>query len=130
MDKRFAVLLVLLAVMSAGSGCAILHEDNRRLLNMLDVAAADTVTTDTTVGKVIFAPLYIPVGIVAGVADAVLVNPAVAAPAAGRETYDLVWQEPSESNVESVLMFVPKVVASPIVFAGYWLFLTLFPVQY
>jgi len=130
MRKRLAVLALFFVAGALNSGCAILHEDNRRLLNMLDVAMADTVATRTTVGKVLFAPFYIPVGLAAGVADAVLVNPAVAAPAAGRETHDLVWKKQPESRVEHVLLFVPKVVASPIVFSGYWLFFILVPVQY
>ena len=127
--RRAHMVCVLIALLSS-AGCAILQEENRRLLNMLDDAVADTVTTDTATGRVLFAPFYVPVGLVAGAADAVLVNPSVAAPAAGREAYDIVWKGQPGGRVEQVLMFAPKVVATPVVFAGYWLFFSLFPVEF
>lgn len=115
---RLVVLITLTsAVLSACTGCAIfVDEENRYLLNTLD----EKVQFESTGAKVAAAPVFIPVGLAAGLTDAVIVHPLVSIPEAYRDTNETVWENPEGSEFRQAMIFLPKVVATPLVFCGDW----------
>lgn len=130
MGQRLSVSLVLLVAVAACSGCAIGHEKNRRVLNLLDAKVAESTVTESSRSRALWGVAFVPVGVAAAVVDSVIVNPIYAAPAAWRETHAAVWAEPPGDKVRQVLMYTPKLIATPIVCAGYWAFFCIFPVNY
>ena len=111
-----------LSVLSTCSGCAIFNKDNRRTLNLLD----DKVQFESTAGKVVGAPLFIPIGLASGLADAVVVHPVVSLPEAYDDTSDVVWENPEGSDFRQAMIFIPKIAVTPLVFVGDWALRVLF----
>ena len=120
--NRIILILPLLLLLS---GCAIARKENRRTLNALD----KTVKIESTAGKIAAAPVFVPVGFVAGAGDAVVVHPAVSVPEAGRETYQILWEDPQGSDFHQAMLFFPKVGATPVVFITDWAIRVLFPIE-
>ena len=107
-------------------GCAFTEHDNRRLLNYLDSRAEGTWVADTTAGRIVGAPVAIPVGAAAFALDVAVIQPVCAAQPAAKDTYDLLWKPRNLSAFRKMILFVPVVVATPIVFASDWAFRSLF----
>lgn len=107
------------------SGCAVAKKSNRRVLNTLD----DVVRIERVGGRIAAAPLFVPVGLVAGVLDMVVVHPVASTPKAVDDTADLLWKNPRGSEFRQMMLFLPKVVATPLVFSGSLLTRSLFPVD-
>ena len=107
------------------SGCAIVRKENRRVLNTLD----DVVDIDRKVGRIAAAPIFVPVGVAAGLLDMVVVHPAASVPKAADDTADLLWKNPRGSDFHQMMLFFPKVVATPLVFSGSMLTRSLFPIK-
>jgi hypothetical protein len=120
---RFALILV--AVCSC-AGCAFTHHDNRRLLNLLDRQAEGTWFADTTAGRITAAPIAIPVGTAAFALDVAVIQPVCAVPPAAKDTYDLLWKPRKLTAFRKMILFVPVVAATPIVFVSDWAFRSLF----
>jgi len=121
--NRFIVMTALAAVMlSACSGCAIIDKDNRRVLNHLD----EKVQFESDNAKIAASPVFIPVGLVAGLTDAVVVHPLVSLPEAYDDTSEAVWENPGGSEFHQAMIFLPKVVVTPLVFVGDWALRVLF----
>ena len=106
-------------------GCAIVKKNNRRVLNTLD----DAVRIDSVGGKIAAAPLFVPVGLVAGVLDMVVVHPIASTPKAADDTAKVLWKNPRGSDFHQMMLFLPKVVATPLVFSGSLLTRSLFPID-
>ena len=68
--------------------------------------------------------------IIAGILDAVVVNPSYAAPVAVVDTRKVLWEVEYDSEVRRTMMFLQKVVATPVVFLGHWAFYSLIPTSY
>jgi hypothetical protein len=114
--RAFALSSILAVV----SGCAICQEENRFLLTKLDRAAAGTVITNSTAAQVAAAPIAIPVAMTAGAIDFAILNPARAVVPAYRDTSKAVWEAPQGSDFRQAVLFFPKVVITPVVYAGAW----------
>lgn len=113
---RFSIFLLLMAaIVWSSAGCTIVEKDNRRTLNYLD----KHVKFESTGAKIAAAPIFIPVGLVAVITDAVIVNPAIALPKAYDDTLDI-WRNPEGSDFRQMMLFVPKVVVTPIFFVLDW----------
>lgn len=102
------------------AGCAFMEEDNRRLLNTLDEQVENTVITNTTAGRIAAAPVFLPVGVVAFAVDTVVIQPVMAVPPAAEDTYDALWKPRDMTPFRKMLVFVPVVAATPIVFVSDW----------
>ncbi|HUU96202.1 MAG TPA: hypothetical protein VM487_10715 [Phycisphaerae bacterium] len=122
--NRNRVVLVL-PLMLLASGCAIAARPNRRTLNALDSA----VKPASTAGKIAAAPVFVPVGLTAVVADAVVVHPACSIPKAGSDTYTVLWKHPQGTPFRQAVVVPAKVVATPIVFLGDWCGRCIFPIN-
>jgi len=115
--NKVIVMIALAAVMlSTCTGCAILDKDNRRTLNLLD----ENVQFESTGAKVAAAPLFIPVGLAAGLTDAVVVHPLASLPKAWENTSETVWENPKGSEFHQAMIFLPKVAVTPVVFTLIW----------
>ena len=62
----------------------------------------------------------LPVGVAAGVADAVVVHPLTQVDEAWRDTLDVLWDYDQSSSFRQVLLTPLSVLATPLVFAGDW----------
>ena len=108
---RRAFMTILLASLGA---CTMFEDDYRRTLNLLD---ADF-TPDSTAGKVALAPIALPVGLLAFVADAVIVHPITCIDDAWLDTVELLWDSEDETTLRWALMTPISALATPLVFAG------------
>ena len=121
--RRVGALAVLLAALLSTS-CAFMVEDNRRTLNALDASA----TPATPAGRWALSPVALPVGLVAFVADVVVVHPASAIDDAWGDTLELLWTPRDESRFRRAVMLPLVTVATPLVFVGDWLGRAVFPI--
>ncbi len=117
-------VVVVLPLVLVVSGCAIAKKENRRLLNALD----SVVQIESTPARIAAAPVCVPVAVAAGVADAVVVHPAVSIRYAASDTYELLWVSQGRSPFEKAVLFIPVVVLTPVVFTTDWLVRSLFPI--
>ncbi len=109
-------LALFLFVVCLCAGCAFMKEDNRRLLNVLDERMANTHISDATAGRIVAAPVFVPIGVVALATDIVVIQPVMAVKPATKDTYDALWKPREMTPFRRVLVLVPQVVATPIVF--------------
>ena len=101
---------------AAWSSCAFLRPENRRTLNYLDANLAPQSAT----ARILLSPVALPVGVAAGVADAVVVHPLTQVDEAWRDTLDVLWDYDQSSSFRQVLLTPLSVLATPLVFAGDW----------
>lgn len=111
------------------TGCAFMDRDNRRLLGFLDEQVQNTWVADTNAGRIAAAPVAVPVGVVAFALDVVVIQPVVSVRPAAVDTYDLLWKPRGMTAFRKAMLFVPVVVATPIVFVSDWAFRSLFIVD-
>jgi len=128
--KRFAFLMALLLYTGTLSACAVMNKENRIVLNSLDSAVEGSFITDSTTGKVAAAPIALPVGITAGLVDMTLVTPVRAAVPAAEDTNSYLWKDPQGSDLRQMMLFMPKVAATPIVFISDWAFRSVFTTKF
>ncbi len=107
-------------------GCTVFDRKNRVLLNNLDNAAAGTFLTETKTARIIAAPLAVPVGCGAGAVDMFIYTPARQFVPSYRDTMQTVWENPEGSDFRQAVLFMPKVVITPLVYAGIWTVRALF----
>jgi hypothetical protein len=125
-SKRISFFIAALLSCGAISGCAIASRENRLTLNSLDDAVQGSVVTSSTTGKVIAAPVAFPVGVTAMAIDMALVTPARATIPAAKDTSSWLWENPQGSELRQMMMFMPKVAATPVVFTTDWAFRSVF----
>ena len=127
---RMKVLMVTLLCCGAASGCAVMKKENRVVLNSLDNAVEGSAITGSTTGKVIAAPIAFPVGVTAGVIDMAVVTPARAAIPAAKDTSSYLWENPQGSDLRQMMLLMPKVAATPVVFITDWAFRSVFTTKF
>ena len=118
-------LICLTCIVMLG-GCAIMKQDNRILLNALDNAVNDSFVTASTTSKIVSAPVIAPAAIGAGILDMTVITPSRAVAPAVDDTNDILWKNPQGSDIRQAMLFLPKTVATPIVFLGSWTARSLF----
>jgi hypothetical protein len=128
--KRIALLMALLLYAGTLSACAVMNKENRIVLNSLDNAAEGSFITANTTAKVVAAPIALPVGITAGLIDMTLVTPGRATVPAAKDTNSYLWKDPQGSDLRQMMLFMPKVAATPIVFISDWAFRSVFTTKF
>ena len=123
-------LMITLLCCSVISGCAVLNRENRVVLNSLDKAVQGSAITGSTTGKVIAAPIVFPVGVTAGIIDMTMVTPARAAIPAAKDTSSYLWENPQGSDLRQMMLLMPKVAATPVVFITDWAFRSVFTTRF
>jgi hypothetical protein len=122
--RTMRVCLVLAAALAAG-GCAFNNPANTPLLTALDGA----VQPESTAAKVALGPVFVPVGVTCGVLDICVVHPAQSVPRAASDAWRVVWKNAGGSFTQQSLLFVPRVVTTPVVFCFAWARRSLFDVN-
>lgn len=128
--NRLAILIATLLCSGAINGCAVMEKENRLTMNALDDAVQGSAITSSTTGKVLAAPVAFPVGVTAGVIDMAVVTPARAAVPAAKDTNSYLWKNPQGSDLRQMMLLVPKVAATPVVFLTDWAFRTAFTTKF
>ena len=118
-------LLALALVGVCGSSCAIGNEERRRVLNYLDANWAP----DSEGGRWLVSPVALPVGLIAGVADAVVVHPLSQVDDAWGDTVEFLWEFDRDDQFRNVLMTPLSAVATPVVFGVDWLGRAIFDID-
>jgi len=107
--------------------------DRRHLLNYLDAnwtpGSATGSAPSSTTGRWLAAPLALPVGLVAGVADAVVLHPISQVDDAWIDTVDVVWDFRGSTDFRTVLLTPLSAVATPVVFGVTWLWRSVFDID-
>lgn len=127
---RMKVFMVTLLCCSALSGCAVMKRENRPTLNSLDHAMEGSAITSSTTGKVIAAPIAFPLGVTAGIIDMAVVTPARASIPAAKDTSSYLWENPQGSDLRQMMLLMPKVAATPVVFVTDWAFRSVFTTRF
>lgn len=130
MSRKHLTLLIATLLCVTTSGCAVTRSENRLVMNALDEAVQGSVITKSTTGKVLAAPVAFPVGLAAGVIDTALVTPARAAVPAAKDTNTYLWENPQGSDLRQMMLLLPKIVATPIVFTTDWVFRSAFTTRF
>ena len=118
------VWMVLLAVVAAG-GCACQHPKNTPLLTALDKA----VQPETTGKQIAYGVVWVPAGLACGALDVCVIHPVQSLGLSARDMWRTVWADPKGSFAQQVFLFVPKVVATPVVFSMGWVAHSLFDIR-
>ena len=117
-----ALQVVLLACTAS---CAMGNGDRRRLLNYLDA----NYTPSSATGRWLLAPVALPVGVVAGATDAVVLHPLAQLDDAWVDTLDAVWDFGPSTDFRTVLLTPLSAVATPVVFGVTWLWRSVFDIS-
>lgn len=128
--KRMAILMALLLYSGTLSACAVMNKENRIVMNSLDNAVEGSFITSSTTAKVLAAPLALPVGMTAGLIDMTVVTPARATVPAAEDTNSYLWKDPQGSDLRQMMLFMPKVAATPVVFISDWAFRAVFTTKF
>lgn len=128
--KQVTFLMAMLLCTGGLSACAVTKSENRLVLNSLDRAVQDSFIADSTAAKVAVAPIVLPVGVTAGLIDMALVTPARAAVPAAADTNSYLWKDPQGSDLRQMMLFLPKVAATPVVFVSDWAFRSVFTTRF
>ena len=118
----FALLAV---VCACTASCAMGNENRRLLLNYLD---ASWQPRSTTV-RWIAAPIALPVALVAGAADAVVLHPIGQLDDAWVDTVDAVWDFDDSTEFRTVLLTPLSAAVTPVVFGVTWLWRSVFDID-
>ncbi|MDP6539175.1 MAG: hypothetical protein QF903_02500 [Planctomycetota bacterium] len=108
---------ILLCCLAICGGCAVLDEGHHPLLHALDEALPQP---DDSLPSLALGAALLPVTVPAGLVDTFIAHPALTAPTAWESTDDLLWEDPRGSTFYQAAIFLPKVVATPIVFVFAW----------
>ncbi len=112
MRRLFTTVLCFTLFSLSAFDCAVLQKKNRTLTNYLD----EKVDPQSAPAKIVLAPVFIPVGFSSLLVDALIIHPISVIPAALEDTYKVIWKDPSGGIVFQTIVFVPKLVVSPIFF--------------
>jgi hypothetical protein len=128
--KRMTLLLAALLCCGAIDGCAVTKRENRLVMNSLDEAMQGSAIIDSTTGKVLAAPIALPVGVMAGAIDMAVVTPARATVPAAEDTNTYLWKDPQGSELRQMMLLLPKAAATPVVFITDWAFRSVFTTKF
>jgi hypothetical protein len=127
---RMTLLIVTLLCCGAIGGCAVTQRENRLLLNSMDKAVEGSAITGSTTAMVLAAPVAFPMGVTAGIIDMAVVTPARAAIPAAKDTSSYLWENPQGSDLRQMMLLMPKVAATPVVFITDWAFRSVFTTKF
>ncbi len=123
--QRSQRILCLAALGVLLSGCAISSEKYRRTLNLLDQAIAPK----STAARVALAPIALPLGLMATVADQFFVHPVTVVDDAWDDTIEALWSVESETAFRRGLLLPLKTIATPFLFLGDFLMRSALPIN-
>jgi hypothetical protein len=104
--------LWLIPALALCCSCAFSNRENRHLVPWVE----EHMVPESTGGRILAAPVVLPVGIVAGILDAFIFHPITVIDDAYRDTAELVWHDFGTGYVTSSGVLPFKTIATPIVF--------------
>lgn len=122
MLRRFIPGLTLAFFCTVSPSCAVFFEENRRLTNLMD----ENFTPESETAQTALVPVAVPAGLLAILSDMIIVHPVSQVPEAVSDTYEFFWENPEGGPVRQAFLFIPKVVLTPVFFAGDWILRSLF----
>ncbi len=108
--------LVVMVGLSLVAGCAVMEQENRRTVNLLDAQ----VSPSPGAASWVLAPIALPVAVGALAVDAVVVHPVTVFDDAWDDTVDVLWTPRDESSFRRAVMAPLAALATPFVFLGDW----------
>lgn len=106
--------VLLSLIVHACVGCAFFDADNRRTLNALD----RNLVPESTTARWALAPIGLPVAVVAGTVDVLVVHPVSVVDDAWGDTQALLWTPRDESRFRRAVLVPLAALATPLVFVG------------
>ncbi|PJZ26648.1 hypothetical protein CH352_04540 [Leptospira hartskeerlii] len=106
------VLAIFLIFILGFSNCAVFNRNNTPLV----VKVEENLVPEDTGKKIIAAPIFIPLGLVAGVLDLFIVHPIIRIPDAFNDTISLLWTPRGNGYVTNMGFLPISIVLTPIVF--------------
>ena len=103
--------ILLLVILFIFSQCAFTNARNRPVTTYLDEVI--NIKPESTVKRVLVAPIAIPVGLVTLTSDIVIIHPLSSFYPASVDAYEYIWVNPSGGPVVQVFLFIPKLVFTP-----------------
>lgn len=123
--KKFitvSISILVISIFTTSSSCALFQRKNLRLTT----AVEENLVPEESPWKLIAAPLYIPIGIGAGLLDVFLVHPIAVIPDAGNDTLNVLWT-PKGLGYYTQMGAIPfSLLATPPFFALAWSYHWLF----
>ncbi|MCC5815229.1 MAG: hypothetical protein JJT78_10765 [Leptospira sp.] len=117
-----SIPILIISIFTTTSSCALFQKKNLRLTT----AVEENLVPEESPWKLIAAPLYIPVGIVAGLLDVFVVHPIAVVPDAATDTIDVLWT-PKGLGYYTQMGAIPfSLLATPPFFALAWSYHWLF----
>lgn len=101
-----------------------MKKENRPVTTALD----GIIAPQSTGAKIALAPVVIPVGFATLLADIAVVHPLSTIPEDAKDTYEIIWENPSGGIVQQSFLLIPKLICTPFVFLGDFLIRSLFDV--
>ena len=123
MHKYLLAAFVVFAPLVAG--CAFQNPKNTPLLTFLD----QNLQPESRTAQVALAPVTVPLSVVGGALDIVVLHPIQAGGLAGVDTWNLIWAQPDKPFSQHLIEFPLKAVGTPIAFSVIWVGRTLFDVE-
>ncbi|EPG64384.1 hypothetical protein LEP1GSC061_3690 [Leptospira wolffii serovar Khorat str. Khorat-H2] len=115
MKDRIRLVFCLVLVFILFSNCAIFNRKNTPLV----VKVEEHLIPEDTGPRILAAPIYIPLGLVAGILDLFIVHPIIRIPDAYRDTIQVLWTPHPENGYVTRMAFLPIVTAlTPFFFTG------------
>ncbi len=115
---RLTRLALVLLLIFQFSGCAVFDRRNTILVN----AVEEHMVPETQPSRLLLAPIYIPVGLMAGVLDAFIIHPIRMIPRAAQDTDEALWEFSDETGyVTHTGSIIYRAGFSPIFFTVAWL---------
>ena len=99
-----------------------MRSSNRVLTNHLD----EFVEPNETYQEVILAPIFIPLGTMTLLTDALVIHPISVIPKSLIKTYEIIWFNPQGGVIRQSFLFIPKLILTPITIVVTWLGYSIF----
>jgi hypothetical protein len=104
--------------------CAFMRNSNRVLTNQFD----ELVEPKETYQEVLLSPIFIPIGAVSLLTDALILHPISVIPKSLVKTYEIIWFKPQGGVIRQSFLFIPKLILTPITLAFTWLGYSIFDI--
>jgi hypothetical protein len=107
------------------TACGVLADGNHPILGHLDATLPEP---EATVSSLALDVLVLPMTIPAGLMDTFIAHPALRAPGAWDDTWDVLWDKPIKGTAMRSYVMIPRLALTPVVFSVDWLVRSFFDI--